>query len=106
MITEADIERALDWMRDNAEKMAKAKADRVTLENYKSVIKAELMSERVSDPVNAQERHAYSHPSYKNHLEAIRIAIEEDERLKFLYEAAQVKISYWQTWSKNQRGGL
>jgi len=106
MITEADIERALDWMRDNAEKMAKAKADRVTVENYKSVVKAECMTEHISEPVNAQERYAYSSPRYKKHLEDIRTAIELDEKLKFLYEAAQVKISYWQTWSKNQRGGL
>ena len=106
MISEADVERALDWMRDNAERMAKAKADRITMENYKSVVKAECMAEKINEPVNAQERHAYSSPRYKKHLDDLETAITIDEKLRFLYEAAQVKISVWQTWSKNQRGVL
>ena len=106
MISETDIERALDWMRDNAEKMALARANRQTVENYKSVVKAMIMTEYKGLKLGEQEREAYASQKYKDHLDVIHSAIEEDEKLRLYHEAAQTKISYWQTWSKNQRGGL
>ena len=37
---------------------------------------------------------------YITHLDAMKTAIYEDEKLRFLIEAAKIKISAWQTMEK------
>ena len=103
MIDEADIEKALDWLRDNAEEAAGARADRLHMEEYRKSLKAQIMGEHLDKPVNAQEREAYADPRYKEFLVAMKEAIHLDERLRFLREAASAKISAWQTFSANAR---
>ena len=45
MITDQDIEKALDYLRDNAKKAAQAKANREYLDEFKKVLKATIMRE-------------------------------------------------------------
>ena len=42
-ISEDDVQKAVDWLRDNAEACAKARATRIYLEEYRKSIKALLM---------------------------------------------------------------
>lgn len=105
MISEADIERAIDWLRDNAEPAAKSRAERLYLDDYSRVLKATIMSEHLAEPVNAQERHAYADVRYRNHLEALKLATFEDEKARYLREAAAAKIEVWRSqlsWAKTQ----
>ena len=95
----------MSFLRDNADSAAKARAERLYLDDYSRVMKATIMSEHLAEPVNAQERHAYSDVRYRNHLEALRIAIYEDERSRYLREAATVKVEVWRSqlsWAKTQ----
>ena len=103
MVTDEALEKALDYLRDTAVDAAQARATRLYLDDFSRVLKAEIMSERLAEPVNAQERHAYADIRYKNHLEALRVAIYEDEKARFLREAAAVKISVWQSERANER---
>lgn len=103
MIQEQDIDRALAYLRDTAEAAAKARAERLYLDDYSRVLKATIMSEHLAEPVNAQERHAYSDMRYRNHLEALKLAIFEDEKARFLRDAADAKIRAWQTMNANAR---
>jgi uncharacterized protein YchJ len=103
MITEADVERAVAYLRDTAEPAAKARAERLYLDDYSRVLKATIMSEHLAEPVNAQERHAYSDMRYRNHLEALRLAIFEDEKSRFLRAAAEAKIEAWRTMESTRR---
>ena len=100
MISQRDIEKALDFLRDSAESAAVNRSNRVYMEEYRKSLKAQLMSENLDMPVNAQEREAYKNVEYITHLEAMRDAIQEDEKMRFLIEAAKVKISVWQTMEK------
>ena len=43
MITDLEIEKAVDYLRDNATKAAQARANRIYLEEYRKTIKAEIM---------------------------------------------------------------
>ena len=43
-ISEEDVQKAVDWLRDNAEACAKARPTRIYLEEYRKSIKALLMS--------------------------------------------------------------
>ena len=100
MISQKDIEKALDFLRESATEAAQNRANRVYVEDYLKVVKANIMASHADKPVNAQEREAYIHLDYLSHLEAIKEAVYEDEKLRFLIDAAKAKISAWQTISK------
>jgi nitrogenase molybdenum-iron protein alpha/beta subunit len=103
MVTDEALEKALDYLRDTAESAAQARANRLYLDDYSRVLKASLMAEHLAEAVNAQERYAYSDIRYRNHLEGLKVAIYEDEKARYLREAAQVKISVWQSEHADQR---
>lgn len=102
-ITDEEIDKALDYLRDNARDAAQAKADRVYVEEYRKVLKAQLMKEHSTLSAVLQEREAYSDPRYAAHLEAIKEAVREDEHHRFMRAAADAKIEAWRTQSSNTR---
>jgi hypothetical protein len=102
-ITDDEIDKALDYLRDNARDAAQAKADRVYVEEFRKVLKAQLMKEHSSLSAVLQEREAYSDPRYAQHLEAIREAVRADEQHRFMRGAADAKIEAWRTQSSNTR---
>jgi len=106
MITDAEVEKALDFMRDNATKAAQARADRAYVEEFRKVLKGQIMRENSAAPLGAQEAMAYADPRYQQHLKAIKEAVFEDERLRFMLAAAQAKLDAWQTQSANNRKGI
>ncbi len=106
MITDDDIEKAVDYLRDNAVKLAKAKAASIYLDDYSKVVKSQIMRENDNKSLGAQEAIAYSDPRYNEHLKARKIADEEYEYLRWMMEAAQAKISVFQTQSANNRKGF
>jgi len=105
MISDEALEKALDYLRDTADQAATCRATRLYLDDYSRVLKATIMAEHLAEPVNAQERYAYSDTRYKNHLEGLRQAIFEDEKARFLREAAAVKVDVWRTQCANERKG-
>ena len=100
---EINIYKCLDYIRDHAKQYAQAKANRVYLEEYRKTLKARLMAQQLGDPVNAQERFAYAHPEYAELLEGLKVAIEQEENLRWKLIAAQAKIEVWRSLSANQR---
>lgn len=103
MITEQDIEKALDYLRDNAGNAAKARAEREYLDEYKKVLKATIMRENSKESLGAQEAIALSDQRYLTHLEAFKIAVEADEYFKWMRAAAETKIESWRTQCSNER---
>ena len=98
-----DVYKCLDYIRDHAKQYAQAKANRVYLEEYRKTLKARLMAQQLGDPVNAQERYAYAHPEDAELLEGLKVAIEQEENLRWKLIAAQAKIEVWRSLSANQR---
>jgi hypothetical protein len=103
MVTDEALEKALDYLRDTATDAAQARANRLYLDDFSRVLKAQIMSERLAEPVNAQERHAYADIRYQNHLEGLKQAIFLDERFRFLREAASARVEAWRTYQANLR---
>lgn len=103
IVTDEDVERALDRLRFQAGNAGKARADRMYLEEFRKVIKANVMQKHLDLPVSAQEREAYGSPEYAKHLMAMRDAIEKDETMRWQQVAAQAVIEAWRTASANQR---
>jgi hypothetical protein len=103
VISDDDIEKALDFLRDNARPAAKAKAEAQYMDDYKKVVKARIMREHDEKPLGAQEREAYADPRYEQHLKASQDAIERDEYLRWMRDAANAKIEAWRTQCSNER---
>lgn len=102
-ITDEQVDLALEYLRTSADYAAKCRAERIYVEEYRQVVKAQIMKEHDDKPVNAQEREAYADQRYADHLEAIREAVMKEEKARFLREAAKARIEAWRTQSSNER---
>jgi hypothetical protein len=103
---EINIFRSLDFIRDNAPAYAKAKSERVYLEEFRKTKKALLMRHAESaghKTAAVQEREAYADPGYIELLEGLKAAVEEEERLRWMIVAAQAKIEVWRTMESTRR---
>ncbi len=103
LISDNEVERALDYLRDNAETMGKAKAEAVRAEHMLKHIKAMAMKLSGESAVSAQEREALASEQYVVAIDTTARAAGEYERLRALREAAALKIEAWRTASSNYR---
>ena len=74
-----DPQAAVEYMLKTAPRYAKAKAQRLYLEEYRKTKKALLMRESTGKAVADREAYAYSHPDYIELLEGLRVALGEGE---------------------------
>ncbi|MEK9767800.1 MAG: hypothetical protein VW683_02665 [Betaproteobacteria bacterium] len=103
MISEDEVEKAVDFLRDSATKAAKARAERIYLEEFRKSLRSIIMKEHMDATVSAQEREAMADPRYVQHLEAMKIAIQRDEDIRFMRVAAEAKIEAWRSMNANYR---
>ena len=95
--------RAIEFIQMNAEVYAQAKADRLYIEGYLKYLKASLMNESDSSSLGAKEQYAYSHERYLEQLTAMKVATEQEEQLKYLMEAAKMKIEVFKVQEYTKR---
>lgn len=95
--------KALDYIRDNAEQFAIAKANVVYMTEFRKTIKAILMNECTAKTQSEKESFAYAHPNYIKHLDALREAIEKAEHLRWLMIGAEAKIEVWRSLESSAR---
>lgn len=94
---------AVDYIIANAKKFAKAKADRIYLEEYRKSLKSILMKRSLEESLGAQEREAYAHDEYKQLLQGLREAVEIEEKLRWDLIAAQARVEIWRSEQANLR---
>lgn len=97
---------AVEYIYNNSPEYAKAKAERVMLEEFRKSKKALLMKEALRmgiEAANAQEREAYADPEYVELLHGLAAAIEKEETLRWRLEAARMKTDIWRTEQANAR---
>jgi citrate synthase len=104
IISDEDVQKALDYLRTNAPKAAQAKANKMYMEEYRKTVKAQMMTMYNSLPVNAQEREAYRSKTYTDHLKAMQEAVYQDELNRWGMVAATSTIEAWRTQNANRRG--
>lgn len=103
MINDESLEKALDWLRDHAAAIGKAKADLIEAEHMISHVEALMML--ASTQTSDMKRKADARASQR-YLEAIykhAHAAGEFEKMKGLREAAAAKIDCWRTEQSNFR---
>jgi hypothetical protein len=98
-----DPHRAVDYIIANAKKFAKAKAERIYIEEYRKSLKSILMKRSLEESLGAQEREAYAHDEYKELLQGLREAVEIEEKLRWNLIAAQARVEIWRSEQANLR---
>lgn len=103
MISFDDVEKAVDWLRDNAVSAAKARAERIYMESYVKTVLAQESQKVQAPSAAAQERDGRTRPAYLAALQALKEAVEADEMHRFLRDAASAKIEAWRTFEATRR---
>jgi len=103
-MNEINPQKAVNFIIDNAPKYAEAKSNRVYLENFLKVKKAQLMQDCKNEPVSRAESYALAHPEYLVIIEGIKVAMLEEEKLKYFLEAAKLRAEIWRTTEASNRG--
>ena len=95
--------KAIQYLIDTAPLYAKAKADRIFLEEFRKSRKAQLQSQAGTEVLGKQETFAYAHADYVQILEGIKQAVEKEENYRWLLSAAQARIEVWRTQQYSMR---
>lgn len=103
MAEHIDPHKAVDFLLANAGKYAKAKAERIYIEEFRKSKKALLMGQCVEKAVNAREQYAYSHPEYIALLDGMKSAVEVEESLRWAQIAAQLRVEIWRSQEASNR---
>lgn len=102
-MSERDPHKAVDYIIANAAKFAKAKAERIYLEEFRKSKKSLLMKQSLESSAVAQERDAYAHDEYLELLDGLKAAVEIEEKLRWDLVAAQARVEIWRTEQANNR---
>lgn len=101
-----DPQASVDFMIAKSGEYAQAKANRIYCDEYRKTLKAQLMKDAMvakHETAVAQEREAYAHPDYKQHLLALKEAVEVEEKLRWLLIAAEARIEVWRSQEASKR---
>lgn len=103
IVSDIELEMALDWLRDNAKEMGDAKARMVRAGHMLKHIEAleTKMSEEKS--VEARKADARCSLRYVAAIEEDAVAAGEYEKMRSLREAAALKIETWRSEQANFR---
>jgi hypothetical protein len=103
IVTDEDLEKAIDWLRDSAKEIGDAKAEAVRASHMLKVVKALSMKVSNDKAISHQEREALASPEYLAALERDATAAGEYEKMRALREAASLKVDCWRSECANFR---
>ena len=105
IISDEQVEQALDFLRESAKRAAVARSQAKTMEKYLSVVeaKAKMLATQEGMSNVAAADWARSSEDYRTALDAWAEAIRQDAEFTMLREAASSRILAWQTFSANER---
>lgn len=94
---------AIDFIFKKAPEYAKAKGNLAQFEAFKHSLKAIEMAKSESATIGGKEMDAYKSQAYQELCEAIGLATEETELLKWQLTAAQMRVEIWRTEQATNR---
>ncbi len=103
MLTDQQVEAALDYLRDSAAEAAIARSQAKTLEKYLGVIEAQQKALWPDMSNAAKQDEARRSPEYKQALRGWEEAIRRDSQFTMLREAASSRLDAWRTWQATNR---
>ena len=103
---EIDPTKAIRYIQVNAQAYAQAKADRIYIENYSKTLKSRLALESDKKTLGDREMEAYASPQYEELMRGLKAAVEVEENLKFMLDAAKLKVEVWKTQEQSRRAEM
>lgn len=104
MISEQDVEKAVDYLRSSAHEAAVARANMKYLTEFLKTKKAQLsLSFTNAKSATVADSMALADPAYVEVLEGYKVAVEKDAFHGFKREAAGALIDAWRTQQSNAR---
>ena len=104
IVTEEAVEKALDFLRDNAQDIGESKARVVKAGHMVKHVEALLTLASEQKSVEARKCEAKTNQRWVDAVNEEAEAAGEFEKLKALREAASAKIDAWRTESATYRG--
>lgn len=104
MISEERVEAAVEYLRDHAVAIGRARGRFMLAENSLRRVKALNMPEEGS--IAERERVAYASDEYRAALEELRDAVVEYETIRAYREAASMTIEVWRSQSSARKQGV
>ena len=101
-----DIERLMHEYREKVKDYAKARSQRTYVEEFKKSKLAILMRQADRDGFKtaaAQEREALASDEYTALLDALREAVEAEERLRYDMRSIEMQAEVWRTLRADER---
>lgn len=102
-MTESDVQKAVDYLRESAHKAAQARAEQEYMEAFLKVVLAEEMATHIGVSKAEAEMKARASQKYRETLNAYKEAVRVFNEYYFGREAASAVINAWQTKSANER---
>lgn len=105
MIDDEKLHKTLDWLKDNAQKAATARAERVYMEEWIGSLRAQLAAKFIEggDSATAADMKAKADPEYQLALKGYRESVEADELMRWHRTRADAIVEVWRTQAANQR---
>lgn len=103
IVNETSVERALEWLRDNAVELGERKREAVKADHMLKVERALAMKHSSENSAAAQEREALASESYLAAVNRAAEAAGQYETMRALREAAALKIEVWRSEQANYR---
>ena len=103
LVSEAEVQKALDWLRDNAAEIGRTKREAVKHDHMLKATRAMAMKLSGESSLGAQEREALCSEQYTDAIDRAADAAGKYEEMRALREAAALKIEAWRTASSNYR---
>lgn len=105
IITDEQVQKAFDFLKENAREHAQARANFKAIEKHEKALLARLKYKHSAENKTdkAQEREAYCDPEYRTWEAGYKEALEGFALLENRRENAQIAIEIWRTASANER---
>ena len=94
---------AIDFIFKTAPLYAKAKGELAQFEAFRHSLKAIEMSKSEANTIGGKEMDAYKSQPYQELCEAIGLATEEAESLRWQLEAAKMRFEAWRSQEASNR---
>lgn len=104
IVSDEELEKALDWLRDNATDIGEARSRLVKAGHMVKHIEALLFLASLEKTVDAKKADVRMSTRWLSAIDEEADAAGEFEKMKALREAAALKIEAWRSESANYRG--
>ena len=106
-ITDEMVEKSLNFLRDNAQELGRARGAMIAADHKRKVIRAEELLKAEGKTVTEREALAETSPAYQNAIELLENATADYHILQTRVKAAESKIEVWRSLNaRSNRGHL